>query len=132
MDTSTFVMLFIVIIIVISCLNIKPSNILSPSITIKSILVPSTTISTIAPSPTKPTLAPLASVLFAPSTYTSYAPAFSNSVPNCSSNTAVWVGPLQNLSSDSNCICDSNEIRLSKIINGVVYYKCQLNNQASL
>jgi hypothetical protein len=47
----------------------------------------------------------------------------------CSTNDAIWYGPLQDISSDSNCICRPNELRLSKILNGTTYYKCQLDNQ---
>jgi outer membrane biosynthesis protein TonB len=40
-----------------------------------------------------------------------------------------WYGPLDDLSTNPKCTCRSNEMRLSKTMNGAIYYKCQLNNQ---
>jgi len=51
---------------------------------------------------------------------------------SCSDNNTSWYGPLQDISSDSTCICDPNEKKLSKILNGVTYYKCQLDNQTTM
>ena len=45
----------------------------------------------------------------------------------CSSNQAAWYGPLQDLSIDPKCICESNQTRSSKTMNGITYYKCELN-----
>jgi len=47
----------------------------------------------------------------------------------CSTPDSNWYGPLQEISSNSSCTCNSNEEKLSKILNGTRYYKCQLNNQ---
>ena len=41
----------------------------------------------------------------------------------------TWYGPLDDLSTNPKCTCRSNEMRLSKTMNGTIYYKCQLNNQ---
>ena len=57
-------------------------------------------------------------------------PDMSPSITNlCSLNNALWYCPLQDVSSDPTCQCNSNEKRLNKKMNGIIYYKCQLNNQ---
>jgi hypothetical protein len=61
-----------------------------------------------------------------------YIPLFqspSTGINECSSNDANWYGPLQDLSIDSKCVCGANEIKLTKTLSGVTYYKCELNNQ---
>ena len=39
-----------------------------------------------------------------------------------------WYGPLDDLSTDPQCVCRSNEKILSRTMNGSIYYKCELNN----
>ena len=41
----------------------------------------------------------------------------------CSLSTAIWYGPIQNLSTDSTCSCP-NLTKYSKKISGITYYKC--------
>jgi hypothetical protein len=43
----------------------------------------------------------------------------------CSLPNAIWYGQIQNLSSDSNCFCP--QIKLSKKLSGITYYKCDIN-----
>jgi len=39
-----------------------------------------------------------------------------------------WYGPLDDLSTNLKCNCRENEIKVSRIMNGIIYYKCKLNN----
>lgn len=41
----------------------------------------------------------------------------------CSLTSAIWYGPVQNLSTDSTCSCP-NLVKLSKNMSGIIYYKC--------
>jgi hypothetical protein len=43
----------------------------------------------------------------------------------CSLPNAIWYGQIQHLSSDSNCSCP--QIKLSKKLSGITYYKCEIN-----
>ena len=47
----------------------------------------------------------------------------SNSTNICSLTSAIWYGPVQNLSTDSKCSCP-NLVKLSKSMSGITYYKC--------
>ena len=51
---------------------------------------------------------------------------------SCSDNDTNWYGPLQDISTDPNCYCDPNERKLNKSMNGITYYKCQLDNQTTM
>lgn len=41
----------------------------------------------------------------------------------CSLPNAIWYGSIQTLSTDPNCTCPN--LKLSKKLSGIIYYKCE-------